>query len=39
VGTYRFVKEIIFSGDSRGRGGGKPLKLGDSSLESKLLHS
>jgi hypothetical protein len=39
VGTYRFVKKIIFSGESRGGGGGKPFKLGDSSLDSKLFHS
>jgi hypothetical protein len=39
VGTYRFVRKIIFNGDSRGGGGGKPFKLGNSSLESKLLHS
>ncbi len=27
VGTYRFVRKIIFSDDSRGGGGGKPFKL------------
>jgi hypothetical protein len=39
VGTYRFVRKIIFSGDSRCGEGGKPFKLKFFSLESKLSHS
>lgn len=27
VGTYKFVRKIIFSDDGRGGGGGKPFKL------------